>query len=612
MAITVIDKIKINDYMRKTAASDIYYKPMRVAICKKGNIKDIEFLEYFVEYTVEMLSKDEKVSFKNLLKYVFVIGNFLVIANDENQEVSDDILNKIRSLDDFYNDYLKRMEIEPDLEFENVMKSVLDTVNELYPSENKKEIIIEYINKISELEKNIKEFERKQIEVSNLCKSLQESCKEKNIRLDEFNKEVMALQSSIKHKESEIIELNSKIVELEKIINELENKITFLENDNDELNLVKERYLLLTNEVEKLKEFIKNFEDEKSKNYNLEIREKKLESLIYKKLLLGELTISEIINSLKKEGFICSLDEVNNILKKIRTRINIVNGSFSTSKTYKVASPNIIENDNLSINLNSDSSYYDIMLVSDFHISEFNTRTLNGLDKLYDYCVSNNIKLILNLGDFFHGLGGKPCNYYDALKNYSILEDTVLKMPKIDGVYHAILGGNHDKKLTAYGFNPLNFLASEREDFIDLGYTHSTISLNLPNQKLGEFDLHHPDTFDFPIDFTDDGISSLELISYLDNVYKKQGRKRKDSYIDILGHTHKSQFNSLDSYVYVPAFFEKETKRGACHLRIYYDTKGIKYMIFMPLSFINQLVKTNEIVYEKVLSNKKNNTIRKK
>jgi hypothetical protein len=175
-------------------------------------------------------------------------------------------------------------------------------------------------------------------------------------------------------------------------------------------------------------------------------------------------------------------------------------------------------------------------------------------------------------------------------------------IPRAEGIYHAVLGGNHDRNTVRYGFDPIGMLCDAREDFINLGYTHSTVSLNGFCNLFGKFDIHHPETFDFSIYLKDDTIDFDLLNGYLDGIYAKQGRSRDDSYIDIFGHTHKSQFNYPGQYCYIPSYFEGKGKRGACHLRIYFDEEtDIKYMVFMPMAYNDKLVKGTEIIYEKVL-----------
>ena len=129
----------------------------------------------------------------------------------------------------------------------------------------------------------------------------------------------------------------------------------------------------------------------------------------------------------------------------------------------------------------------------------------------------------------------------------------------------------HEKNISNYGFDPIEMMADARSDFLNLGYTHSTITINSPTTYLGSFDIHHPDGFDFPIKLEEDGIDINEMNSYLDDIYSSLGKDRDESYIDIFGHTHVNQFNYPGGYCYIPSYFDGGSKRGACHLRIYFD-----------------------------------------
>ena len=110
---------------------------------------------------------------------------------------------------------------------------------------------------------------------------------------------------------------------------------------------------------------------------------------------------------------------------------------------------------------------------------------------------------------------------------------------------------------SVYGFN------LEREDFINLGYNHSTIYLNDTHNTKGIFSLHHPNSFEFAISLDENGIDSEEIEKYLNKVYQNKSKLRESSYIYIFGHTHKSQFNYEKSYCYIPSYFDSQIKRGA-------------------------------------------------
>ena len=64
MALTGIDKVKINRYLKEHANGDIYYLDMCDYLGKRGKISDIEFLEHFTDCVVAEFSKDVKISIK--------------------------------------------------------------------------------------------------------------------------------------------------------------------------------------------------------------------------------------------------------------------------------------------------------------------------------------------------------------------------------------------------------------------------------------------------------------------------------------------------------------------------------------------------------------------
>ena len=51
MALTALDKMNINKYLREHAMGDIYFGDMRNVLGKRKNsVSDTEFLDYFTEY----------------------------------------------------------------------------------------------------------------------------------------------------------------------------------------------------------------------------------------------------------------------------------------------------------------------------------------------------------------------------------------------------------------------------------------------------------------------------------------------------------------------------------------------------------------------------------
>ena len=600
MPITATDKIKINKYIKEHAIGDIYYLDMCEALNKKVKITDIEFLEYFTDYIVNEFKKDSKIYLNHLTKVVNIIDTFLDWINENGSTLKDETIDKIKSFKEYYNDYLIRMNQEQDLEFVGNIDIVLEKINKLYPTIEKSESVIKYINKIEELTKNLNELKKKYEELKDLYDTLESSYNKKNSQVKNLNSDLVYKDEEIRNKAKEIKELSKTIKELNIKIEELKKILSKKEQDIIELGTYKEKFEKLLPELEKLKEQVKNNICSRIREAYNEEKKTKIEDLIYQKLLLGRFNINEILTFVTEQGITTNRDEIIDLLKRIKSKINIDNSVFSLNPSYRIVSPKFLTSEQFIIDLPQDVKYYDILLVSDFHLKEFNQKTLNSFDMINEYCLKNGIKLILNLGDFFQGFGN--LTYFDAVQNYKTVEEAIKKIPYADGIYHAVLGGNHDSNILKYGYDPLKLLSDEREDIINLGYSHSIIALrNSSRNILGRFDIHHPDSFDLSFDLDENGINSEPLNNYLNNLYQKQGRNRNSSYIDIFGHMHKGLFNSMDSYYYLPPYFlDNSSNKGACHLRIYIDdNKQIKYMVFMPLTAINQLVKTNEFVYKK-------------
>lgn len=605
MALTPLDKMNINKYLKEHAMGDIYFGNMREALGRRKNcVSDVEFLDYFTEYVASDLRKNEKVSIKHLTKVVSCVEAILGWVHEEGQNVTDETLDKIRSFKEFYDDYLKRTGIERDTVFyETMLGSVVDVVNELYPSEVQNESVSKYITKIAELEVTIKKMEKDIQEAVRQNALLQAERDKKADRVDSLTDDVNSLEKDVRSKAKQLLELSGTITSLEGRITELSEALETANALNLELGSFKEKYEDLVSEVERLQGVIDEDIKARTAEANLKMKHSDMAALMYQKLLFDRVNVDDLVSYLKGKKVSTDRSEVIEVINGMKKIVTLDNSRFSTQPSYKIVQPTLREDGVFEIDVPRGCKHFDVMLASDMHIREMDGRVLRGYDAMLDYCAKNNINLVLNLGDFYNGIGSHSLEYEHAVQNYGVVEQAIEKIPRQDGLYHAVLGGNHDKNIARYGFDPIKMMADNRDDFIDLGYTHSTIKLNSPTNYLGCFDIYHPDDFEFPIDVDDDGIDLEFMNGYLENIYARQGRNRNDSYIDIFGHTHRSHFNYPGGYCYIPEYIDAASKRGACHLRIYFDEdKDIKYMVFMPLGYstATRLSKNNEIVYQKI------------
>lgn len=604
MALTGVDKIKLNKYIREHAIDDLYYYSMCDYLGKRGKISDTEFIDYFTDCVINEFSKDVKISIKHAAKLVSLVGNFVGWMHDEGSDISEETLDKIRSFDELYDDYLKRNVIDCDTEFrEHCILEVIGKVNELYPSEVNSESVAKYIVKVRELEGKVKELERLLEDAKRENGVLQSDLGKSSSKVDTLTEDISSVREELRGKKDYVKELEESLWDLKTQIIDLEGKLGIVTSERDELAPYKKQFEELSGEVTRLGKIVSDYKTSEDNKVKQDRKDEILKGIIYQKLLVESASLEDLLSVIQSNGITSDMSEVSRLLSEMRKSINITNGTFTRKPTYKVVKPKLMANGKFMIDVPAECKHMDVMLVSDFHIKEFDKKILDGFDMLNDYCSKNGINLILNLGDFYNGFSARPLDYTNAVNNRKIVEESIDVIPKAEGIYHAVLGGNHERNMTNYGFDPIKMLTDERDDFIDLGYYHSTVCLDNVMGTIGKFDLHHPSEFNFPVDLDEDGLTVDDMDGYLEEVYTNMGRSRDDSYIDIFGHTHRNQFNYASSYCYIPPYFEGKNRRGACHLRIYFDEDtGIKYMVFMPLSIGTKLTKNNEIVYQKVIS----------
>lgn len=602
--LTSVDKMKINKYLREHALGDIYYMDMCEAIGKVNKVSDIEFLNYFVDYAVTELSKTSKISMKNLSKIVSVIISFLDWIHSDKIEIDNKVLDKIRSLKEYYDEYLKNSGLDYDSDFvDNFLNVLLEKVNSLYSIDSNSESVVIYLKEIDDLNSQLSLLRKELEQYKDKYERLSKEYDRKGKSLVDSNNNLNNANNLIISKDKKISELGILISSLEEKISILESQLDNAKKDNEELLPFKKKYEELVLIVSELKECICKYEthekqrEEQKKLYDV------LNVFIYKSLLDKSRTLDELVELLKSNGYVVTKDDVLNVIREMKRTINIVKNSMSIKPRYYIATPNVVKNGKFNIEIPEGCKCYDILLVSDIHMRELSSRVKNRLTKVRDYCLENNISLVLNLGDFFDGCWRSGNRIEDALLNVKCVKDAVSILPYDESIYYAVLGGNHDEKLFSYGIDPLGIIAGEREDYIDLGYEHCTITFNGNCSVLSSFSIHHPLNFDYPIDLGDNGMDSSGLLKELDEFYSKQGRTRTDSYIDILGHMHKSLFDFSESYCFLPAYNNSNTYSGVCHLKVFFDDESnIKSMAFILLDCDHKLTKKSEIIYKKVLS----------
>lgn len=117
----------------------------------------------------------------------------------------------------------------------------------------------------------------------------------------------------------------------------------------------------------------------------------------------------------------------------------------------------------------------DLLVVSDFHLGSHceDYQLIN--DIYYNYCIDNNIHIVLNAGDLLEGVVNLPNikkpwdeQVYDAINN----------LPRINNILTFVVLGNHDHSiLMNFGQNIRDVIKNYRDDIIPLGYGQAELKI---------------------------------------------------------------------------------------------------------------------------------------
>lgn len=643
MALTQVEKIKLLKYLNNNPSNELYRDEFYqgIKITKSTYYETIVFLTNYLNN--KLISDKPSVNLIN--KFLLTISSLIDWCCEENYSIDDDTVKCLRDIDDNLELFLEKYKMELDeatkVSFVNFKKNrdskhLLENENlknDNNMDEKIKEENMELIKKIKKeikfLKEEINENEKKIIELEKELNIRDRAIKKREERILNLEEQLTEYRTDKKNLNAILCEYKKNIFSLETRIEELDNVVENLNNSN--MNIEKKHQeltaayeiLLVEKEdqkvlVDELRGTIKNYwereqleqrkkELEKVKSEEIKLRDLKIESILIKELAGSSLTIDKIIEKLKQEEIILDSKQIYEYLKKLKNKVNIVSPSFNMfPPEYTICRPNIITDSNLAININKEIKCYDLLLLSDFHINRVDEEIKKTADIVYEYCAANNINLVLDLGDFLCSPLYGRANLVTGLSNSQrIMDDVISNFPEHNGIYHAILGGNHDKEMVNYGVDPIKLITDAREDFISLGYDHCVINLKQELLNLGGFVIHHPQK-----KIPDSLIESSTLynastfVKYLDGYYSKSKNEKYDSYIDVIGHFHKSLFDAVNEFVVVPSITKDRQSNGAWHMKIYFDEeKNIKYMIFIPLVKLDKtIIPVTEVVYQKKLT----------
>lgn len=174
-------------------------------------------------------------------------------------------------------------------------------------------------------------------------------------------------------------------------------------------------------------------------------------------------------------------EKLNITKKQLKNRIETIkNRGYNLDKRYSYDG-----NYNYYINYTPESDYnkskfsiddvndtFRIIAISDTHLGH-SKANLRYLYEIYNYCLKNNINIVLHCGDLLEGINQSKYNHEEQIEY--VLEN----YPSAKNILTFIALGNHEEEfLTTCGYNLKTILEKERDDLISLGYGQSKLDIN--------------------------------------------------------------------------------------------------------------------------------------
>lgn len=134
-----------------------------------------------------------------------------------------------------------------------------------------------------------------------------------------------------------------------------------------------------------------------------------------------------------------------------------------------------------------DETEIKVIVISDTHFGSKLER-IDLLDRVYNYCINNNIHIIFNCGDIIDGTFGH--NDKRIKDVYSQIDYLIKKYPFDKNILTFAVGGDHDHSALTRGYQDIiEIIKNYRHDLIFQNYYNAIISIK--NEKIL---LHHRET----------------------------------------------------------------------------------------------------------------------
>lgn len=455
----------------------------------KSSYTDSDVIMYLIKLWEEELHK-EKFNENKLYKILCCICSFFAKYCDENYDkFKVEIFLKLKDVKTSYTEFKEKNPLFINKEIDNLVEVLDKDLNAgVKTDDNQKE------NSTEENEDTDGDIKKISDEDLVLSKKLQEKINSQSIELEKRKKLIESLkkeiektkkQSSNEHKKTE--KTLKEISEKEKIysaqaieIKKLEKKLEEIQNKYNEQLIKLQQLIEAINEKDKKIKKLNDIEEQRKQEIdkkleilnNEQVTKKLIEDIILRTIIKNDISHKELLDIINKNGFNITSSELFNYLNSLSIKIKrdtLLDGY----PIYKL--DNSIE---INKSLNINDTYCDFIFISGIKINRINNeQTLLLLEKIYDYCIINGIKYIVNLGNIFEVT--PSTNYLEYIKNIENNTYEIIKnYPSDDNIQNIILGGSNEIDISKIGYNPIDNICNSRYDFYNLGYKNANININ--------------------------------------------------------------------------------------------------------------------------------------
>jgi len=596
MSLKPADKNKVLIYLNKTPLSSLAFSGMTENL-GRTKYTYIDFLDFFISTIKNNLVK-EKIPINITKKMVSCSKTLVEWCHREKISIDDTLIDRINELAKIYQDAIDR---NLDLEDKDLLEFLTDLlgVTSDLPEENKEASALAQLeNKIERLTKKIASLEATITEKDTKLKRNQTTMDElsannrsKNFTIKEHLQSIHQLETELEALNNELEGLRKKNKELEisseekeKELQEVRRKLETIKTrlrkcheDNERLNrkiselsskveYEQERSAGLKQELASYQLELRTIRETEEQQRREQIRNQEIEQIILSYLCRQTYSSKTLINALLKRGYDITGKELYERIRALRTTVNIESSMYSLGEPkYHIEKPAFKSGMRFPMQLPKDEEVVDIVFASDFHIDELTPKFLDNYRWFLDYCERNKIKLIFNLGDFFDFTQQERyVRSLDALKRMQDKTQRCIENLPESPIYHAVLGGNHDKSISYLGQDYLTQFIDARQDFLALGFDWAKLILKESGDTQIKFLLAHPST----------SVSKTTR-----NLY---GETFSDFDFSFLGHSH--SYCLSQKYCKVASFSIDRIENGFLHVRLHFNENRLDNIKLKPVS----------------------------